>query len=179
MQAVGKVYKLTVDGSDVVYFGSTTRTLVERLSNHLDCTSRLLFELGEKVDIILLEVCPIDKMIERERFYIENFSCVNTTVPGRTQKEYYEQKRGGILAQKKHYHAEHRDKNLQRMKAYREKNKEQLNTNRKTVIECGDCGSRFMQSNKSNHLKSKRHQNAISSTPFDTTAIASKCTYVD
>jgi hypothetical protein len=56
----GKIYKLICDKSKLVYIGSTTLSLDERLRIHkslLDCNCKILFDLG-KVDISLIEDYP-------------------------------------------------------------------------------------------------------------------------
>ena len=79
----GKIYKLTVDEDpSLVYYGSTTQQLCERLAQHKEkykngsiyYTSHELFKVGIPV-ITLIEKYPCDSKEElhaRERFFIEN-----------------------------------------------------------------------------------------------------------
>lgn len=136
---------------DLVYFGSTKQKLNDRFSKHkrvLNCTSKVLFESGYEVNIELLETCNVNDRYKRERYYVDNFVCVNNRVPDRTQKEYYEQ---------------NKEQKLQRMKEYREQNKEQLLQKSKEQFEC-PCGGRYTRYHKSRHLKSKKHQDYLQRT---------------
>ena len=70
-------------------------------------------------DIILLEDCPCenkDQLSARERYYIESLNCINKIIPGRTDKEYYEN---------------NKEKFSQKNKDYFELNKDQIKTYRK------------------------------------------------
>jgi hypothetical protein len=82
--ANGKIYKLVSDKTDDIYIGSCITTLAQRLYNHRKknntTSSKKLFELGAKVQIILIEEYPTDsrkKLMMRERFHIENNKCIN------------------------------------------------------------------------------------------------------
>ena len=99
-----KIYKLVCDDPDKIYIGSTTQKyLSNRLSGHhqdfkkkLKATmSRELFEIGG-VKIVLIENFPCntkDELLSRERYYIENFKCVNKHLPIHTKEELREHKR--------------------------------------------------------------------------------------
>ena len=124
-----KIYRIipTEGGEDGdVYFGSTTKPLNVRLSNHrsdfrhnqLNTTSHLLFEkFGEDgVKIELIETCPVDckkDLLIRERFYIENNDCVNRKIPGRDQaeskREYNKKNAEKIKAYHAAYHAANKE----------------------------------------------------------------------
>ena len=146
-----KIYKLVSPHTDEIYIGSTVQRLCHRLSGHKrDCregkvnTNKKLFELGE-VKIILIEDFPCDRkeeLIKRERYYIENFDCVNKCIPGRTHKEYYQVNKEKILKQKKEYYHENQEKIL-------EKKKEKLNC---------ECGTTSTIDHKARHEKTKKHQ---------------------
>tara|TARA_R110002153_G_scaffold48412_1_gene136534 strand:+ start:68 stop:499 length:432 start_codon:yes stop_codon:yes gene_type:complete len=80
------IYKITCE-TGKIYYGSTKRTLKQRLYNHImvkDCTSRDF--INPKIE--LLETCKKENQKEREGYYIKNFECVNIRTPGRTKKEY-------------------------------------------------------------------------------------------
>ena len=147
----GKIYRLiNNEMPDLVYYGSTCTELRKRLCQHKSDTkrknnsSKILFEFG-KVEIILVEKYPCSdksELISRERFYIENNKCINKIIPSRTVKEYRE---------------DNKEKIKEYSKQYRKNNKEKI----KGRVEC-ECGSKFMLSNKSRHLKSKKHINHFS-----------------
>tara|TARA_Y100000296_G_C5033354_1_gene186015 strand:+ start:182 stop:547 length:366 start_codon:yes stop_codon:yes gene_type:complete len=97
----GIVYRLYND--NLMYFGSTTIKLNRRMNNHRAKwrrwkkgksrynTSFKILEQGDcKIEPIY--ICDFEnkkELFEVERFYIENFDCVNKFIPLRTQQEYY------------------------------------------------------------------------------------------
>ena len=95
-----KIYKLVNDSMpDKIYFGSTIQKyLSARLASHKHkkcCKSKELFEYGE-VKIILVEKVNCkdkDELLKRERYYIENFNCINKYLPLRTKKEWRDENR--------------------------------------------------------------------------------------
>ena len=109
-----KVYKLTCNG--LVYYGSTCQPLAKRYTEHKAkagkyahnssrYSSIVLFQQeGHTPTIELVEQVQCSKhsdLLARERYYIENYPCVNKRIPLRTIGEWY-------LA--------NRDKRLQQMK---------------------------------------------------------------
>ncbi|CAJ0990534.1 GIY-YIG [Cafeteriavirus-dependent mavirus] len=156
-----RIYKLHSTDHDDVYYGSTKHPLNQRLSQHKynfkrwtikggGCpTSRIIFENSlspENVKVDLIEEATESNFLERERFYIQNNSCVNKNIPSRTVKEYCKQ-----------YYQDNREQLLEKIKEYNQTNKEKL---RKKNI-CELCGGSFTHENKSHHLKSKKHQSAL------------------
>lgn len=141
----GKIYKLV--GGGLTYYGSTTNELHKRLFQHRvpkaietkKFTSYKLFETGDKVEIILVEKYPCNdknELTRRERYYIENFECVNKAVPQRNDKEYYKDNREKIKKQSKKYYEEHKEEALIKQKERYEKNKEkQYKQNRERILE--------------------------------------------
>lgn len=96
----GKIYKIIDNTSGLTYFGSTTKKyLSKRLSCHVwECYARPdkglsirpIIEGGD-YSIHLVENYPTTNkkdLLERERYYIENNTCVNINIPGRTKKDY-------------------------------------------------------------------------------------------
>ena len=162
----GKIYKLI--GYGKTYYGSTTQLLCQRKTghkrsykNHRDCKSKEIFELGDDVDIVLVESYPCnnkEELHKRERYYIENFECVNKIIPTRTIKEWREDNKDKI----KQYYEDNKDKN----KIYRENNKEHKKEYDKNIrnndkerhkkIIC-DCGGSYVKRHKMTHLKTKKH----------------------
>ena len=87
------IYELYVDGVELVYVGSTTQTLKQRLAEHksrskiatkFTYTSKPLFELGE-VQIRELESVSYDSIEDlniREGFWIKQKICLNRKIAG-------------------------------------------------------------------------------------------------
>ena len=103
----GKIYKLVNDELGLTYYGSTCSELRKRFWAHKarakfkHCTSHKLFESGICKIYLVEKVSCEDKMelTKRERFYIENYECVNKKIPNRTDKEYYLKKKD-IISEK-------------------------------------------------------------------------------
>ena len=152
----GKVYRVNVNGSDLVYYGSTVQRLSKRLSQHRCSYKRWLnndyeyvtvFELLKLGDpyITLVENFSCDskeQLKSRERYYIENNPCVNKYVPGRTKAEYREDNRDQILEKNKEYYQDnkekikeyrdtHKEHKAEYDRDYREKNKDELLENKR------------------------------------------------
>ena len=112
--ANAKIYKIVGD-TGATYYGSTTQSLKERMARHRsDKTTTAYQRIISQMDyeIILVENFPCDskkELLDREGTYIRGNPCVNRQVAGRTEKEWYEETREKRLANKKKYHADHRD----------------------------------------------------------------------
>ena len=94
----GKIYKIVCKTTNLIYVGSTIKTLESRLSRHKsvnklqssNITSRKVLE-NDNYEIILIEKYPCscrEDLHKRERYYIELNDCVNKNIPTRTAKEY-------------------------------------------------------------------------------------------
>ena len=178
-----KIYKLV--GGGLTYYGSTCNELYKRLwshkSNFNKCKSKLLFDSGDKVEIILIEKYPCNDKMElhkRERYYIENNDCINKFIPTRTDKEYREDNKDKIKEyfetnkdKIKQYREDNKDKIKERgkqcrednkdkikeiAKQYREVNKDKIKERQNEKIKC-ECGKIYTQSNKLRHKQSKKH----------------------
>jgi hypothetical protein len=170
------IYKLTCSDKDLVYYGSTTYPLEDRLKNHeydyrnkflkgkWHTTSYKLFEVGE-VKIELVEECKIIDMKNRERYYIENNNCVNMLIPGRTKKEYgKEYSQRDYVKEKARIHMRRKRENIEYKKyekEFYEKYKTRRNELAREKITC-ECGVTFCKSGKWRHEKSKKHKAFIS-----------------
>ena len=132
-----KIYKLVSPHTDKIYIGSTTQILSQRLSQHKrtkTTKSHFLFELGD-VKIILIEDCPCNRkeeLLKKERYYIENFDCLNKCIPGRKYKEYYQDNKKIIREKTKDYLIEYNKNNEDKLKIYRKKYYEK---NKKLIAE--------------------------------------------
>ena len=163
-----KIYKIVSDYTDKIYIGSTTQLLCKRIYNHKKHYQEFkknigryirsfdLIELGE-VDIILLEnvKCESKEQLHaRERYYIElnKEICVNKNIPTRTDKEYYHDN----IEKIKQYRENNKEIRKKYKKEYYEKNSEKL----KEKFNC-ECGGKYTYISKQRHLKLKIHTNYI------------------
>tara|TARA_R110000803_G_C11775331_1_gene295854 strand:- start:57 stop:512 length:456 start_codon:yes stop_codon:yes gene_type:complete len=139
--ANSKIYKLYSNNlPDIIYIGSTTQTLNQRLSKHV-ChakskhnASRQIIEAGDFY-IDELEAYPCASLVEmrmREQHWMNNHVCCNKHRAFRTKEEKKEQKR--VQAVKD---------NIKRLKK----------------VQCF-CGGKYLLKNKAQHYKSKKHQAA-------------------
>ena len=149
----GKIYKIINEElKGLVYYGSTTETLKQRFSKHkssLNCSSKTLFSVGYP-EIILLEDYPCETkadLLKRERYWIKGNECINCQIPGRTQKQHYQDNKEKIVEYKKQHYQD---------------NKKQIELKSKEKFEC-ECGGKYTYSSKSRHMKSKKHIKFISS----------------
>ena len=130
-----------------VYFGSTTSTLVKRLSGHKSASngasSKILIEKygRNNIKIVLIKLFPCsskDELKAEEGKYHRANKCVNKRIAGRTDKEYRldtldkmaewrDKNREKIRQLDKEYQKANREKIRERMRVYRDKNREKLN----------------------------------------------------
>ena len=181
----GKIYKIMVNTVQeyLPYVGSTTKQyLSQRMERHRTSykqwkkngnsfiSSFTLFDrFGvENCYIELLELCPCscsDELRKKEREWIEKIESVNIVKRVIITKE-------EKIEYHKEYHAENREKMLEKGKINWEKNKNKYNEKRKIKYEniknellekrkekytC-DCGSTLRKSDKSTHERSQKHQ---------------------
>ena len=173
----GKVYMMKDQLTGLIYIGSTTQSIEDRLSNHRSnsgCngrgTSKRLFESGGVVTIEVLDYCPCESLMELkdiEADHIKTFKlgcgdlCVNQNIPNRTQRELYIHDRERILNRVKNHYLINSDiictKQRERYATNREQNIAKAREYRKcrTSVEC-PCGGRYKS--LSRHLKTKMHQ---------------------
>jgi hypothetical protein len=156
--ANGKIYKIV--GSGMTYYGSTCEsTLARRLAyyvgkfkmykcgKHHYVTSFDIFEHGDYAMTLVENFSCVskDELHAKERYYIENNECINKYVPLGTNHEYYEQ------------HKEYLD---EKQIDYNMIHKEQIRQWRLTKNNC-ECGGRYTNTHKSEHTKSKKHQDYL------------------
>lgn len=147
----GKIYKLVNNYNDKIYYGSTCCPLSKRLHRHRNHKLKSVVGMVDNLydlKIILVENYPCEtkeQLLMRERYYIDNFECVNKCVPITTKEENKQKDKLRYENNKEHI--------LNTGKIYREKNKEK----RKKITNC-PCGGKYQYSNKSQHLKSIIHK---------------------
>ena len=177
----GKIYKIVDNTNANIYIGSTCEpTLARRLSKHVgdykcwkngkknNKSSFKIIENGD-YDIVLIENFPCDKKDElhkRERYWIETLDCINLNIPFREPKESdkikYEKFKDKIKARAKKWAEDNKERVKQLHSERYQSNKEQIEARRKTKYTCV-CGSFICSGEKSEHEKSKKHQNFINS----------------
>ena len=130
----GKIYKIVGD-TGATYYGSTVRSLRERMGKHrTDKRTSAYREIISQMDceIILVENYPCDskkELEDREAWYIRENPCVNQCIPGRTQKEYREDKRDHRKVILKKYREDHREEAREYNKQYHADHREELLAN--------------------------------------------------
>jgi len=180
----GKIYKIISENSEKYYIGSTTQPLSKRFSDHK--SNYKMFQNGkydncssfnvvkeENCKIILIEEYPCEnknQLESRERYWIEQFknNIVNKVIPTRTDKEYYndnkdkaKEYRDGHKQETKQYnqkyYEEQKDKIKEKTKNYRLNNLDIIKQKQKIKHNC-DCGGKYTNSGKSEHIKTTRHK---------------------
>lgn len=154
----GKVYMLEpiceYDEGDV-YYGSTTTTLVKRLSEHRklsnSTTSKYLIEKygRDNIKIVLMENYPCsskDELKAVEAKYQRQNKCVNKNIAGRTKKEYYQDNHDKINEQQKEYRQANRDKISEKKKEYYQDNHDKIIEKKKEYRQ--DNHDKIRQKNK-------------------------------
>ena len=122
----------------------------------------------------ILETIPCNKyneLIKYEKLYYEKYnSTLNTTYPGRTDKEYYIKNKEILLEKIKKYSEKNKQKISQRNKEWRiknkvkllkkrkewcEKNKKIISIKKKIKINCNFCNKFITKENIRRHQRSK------------------------
>jgi len=136
-----KIYKLVCRETDEVYYGKTIKPLHHRLSIHKAktnrCLSKQIIDRGNYYIEQITSTLNKEESIKLERYYIENFDCINKIISGRSQKEWVDENR----EKTRQYHRD---------------------WYRREPFYC-ICGSIICKQNKAVHMKSKKHQNYFSS----------------
>lgn len=196
-----KIYKLVNNVSTDCYYGSTTLPLSVRKAGHKNgynfwkkgkhryTRSFSLFEGNAEVDIILVEKYPCtskEELHARERYWIENNTCLNKNVPTRSRQEYNIDNKEVIKEKRKKYREDNIEKINEYNKKYNEKNKDHIKKyyegyylnniekineykkeyyqktkdkqlqKQKEKIEC-ECGSIVRRGGLAEHKKSNKH----------------------
>ena len=95
-----KIYKIVCNITNEVYYGSTIKTLNNRLSNHKssknNTTSRIIIKRGDyKIELVENYPCTCKaKLHKREGYYQLNYPCINKSIAGRTYAEWVKTDRG-------------------------------------------------------------------------------------
>ena len=148
-----KIYSIkSKSNPDLQYIGSTKQSLKKRLQNHKCHYKRYLngsynfvtsFDIIKHNDYYIELYCDTATDDRSDAHWLEGLiiraeSCVNKCVPGLTRQEYNKQ-----------YYEQNKEYKKKYQKEYR-----------KTKYIC-ECGSRYDMSNRSSHIKTKKHKNFI------------------
>ncbi len=124
----GKIYKIVKkDEPNLCYVGSTIQGLIKRLSKHKSKSKqeahRILYEKidgkWDEWEMVLIENYPCNskkELLQREGELIRELGTLNIHIEGRTKKEYYQENKGEFKI---------------KMKTYRDKNRDEINRNRR------------------------------------------------
>jgi hypothetical protein len=173
----GKIYAIRSYQTDDIYIGSTVQFLYMRMATHrrnykLWKENRYhyttSFEIMKYDDAYIEEIekCPCNDKNElnrREGQLIREMKCVNKRIEGRTKKEYEIDNKEYIKQKKKKKYLMNKEKIKKRSKAYYEKNKEKIKEKEKREKITCICGSYYRKRDKSQHLKTIKHQTYIQS----------------
>jgi len=150
----GYIYKIHCNITGEDYYGSTELTMEHRISLHIsnaegDSTRRCVsvqiferndwsYEIMEEVDYII----RVDLLI-RERYYIENYPCINITIPYRTKEEKREYDK---LKRRRH---RLNPETVRREKEYAR------------IKHICPCGGSYSNDCRAEHFRTKKHQRYI------------------
>ena len=143
----GKIYKIASYKTSLVYIGSTVQKLPSRMSGHRkkhrsyqtgnkDYTSSFEILAYGDAKIVLVESFPCSSKYElekRERYWIEQTECVNKNVPTRTRKEHYETNKEHLLARKKQYYQDNKEKGSLQHNSLRQQQRQYYQDNKDAI----------------------------------------------
>ena len=158
----GKIYKLVSNISSDIYIGSTINKLSHRLNVHKcknnKCVSKQLFANDAVVQIILIEMFPCSSKIElvaREHHYITTLVCINKNIPFVTDIVV-------VNGDQKEWQKAYKELHVEQIKQYYINNKEHIVEQKNQPYIC-ECGSTITRTDKSRHMKTKKHTNRLES----------------
>ena len=169
MTTTGTIYKLHCNITGEDYYGST-KWYYNRIHSHKcstekqllkrQCKSRQILDRGNYTFSVLEEL-PIEELKPRERYYFENFPCINQVIPYKTQEEKLQDKRDRSKSEigkqeKALYRQEHRQELSAKERERYNANKDEINKRRNARYVCV-CGFETSITHKSQHEKSKKH----------------------
>lgn len=202
---LGKIYKIISAQTDMIYIGSTiTKYLCSRLAVHKShfkrCregiqdrqTSACKIMCFDDANIVLIEAFPCnskDELHAREQYWIDLHKgiCVNQlkSFVGDDKLAYYAEKnkknylanREARIEQVREYAQANKEAIAQRSKQYRQNHSDYIKERKNQRITC-TCGNEYNHSNKSAHLRSKKHLAFVESHPEEikTDVLLNGCT---
>jgi len=161
----GKIYKLICSETQKIYIGSTCSTLSKRLYGHKAKLNRAVSRNFVNPKIYLIEDYPCERkeqLLMRERFFIESLDCINKKLPivenrKESDLKYIKNNKERIKEAQQKYLNNNKEFMEQIKKKSYEKNKDKYHL-KKNIKNVCECGGKFTNANKSQHLKSKKHK---------------------
>jgi hypothetical protein len=153
---LSKIYKLWSPSTNLIYIGSTTQTIAQRLAEHIKTYRRFKNGKGNNITsykilecedykIELIENYPCnnrEQLFKKEGEHIKNINCVNKCIMGKTQEEYkeerkenYENNKEIVLQTMKNYYENNKEIIKQKTRQYTIANNEKLKEYRKAYRE--------------------------------------------
>ncbi len=147
------IYKIHNPVSANSYYGSTTKAIGNRFKQHRDGYSKYKtgsgnyiasYKLFDDFNIPTIEIMQTltnvtkQQILQCERSYIENNSCINKNIPIRTYAE--------KLQYARDYHKNHFDT---------------INNRKNEKLTCENCHCSVSRTNITHHYKSQKHRNNI------------------
>ncbi|DBA01514.1 TPA: hypothetical protein N0F65_004864 [Lagenidium giganteum] len=172
MSKTGRIYKIVHNQSNVCYVGSTFNNLRDRWHHHKADFNQYL--KGKHSELAIYpyfkeqyEVVDRQHFAVNEQLWIDKLKSINKQPTFRikklTQKHYRELNKKSISQYKKQYRKANKQHINEYKKDYYQLNKESFNEKRKSEhFEC-DCGFKIRKSDKSQHIKTKTHQEYLQS----------------
>ena len=139
----------------------------ETQNSKYKCRSKEIIKRGDYVVSVIetMEVETQQDAFWRERYYIENYPCVNEGIPIKTKQEVMERKAQYRIDNKEAINikkAEYRKTNAKQLAVKQMEryfaNKEEINTKRReTKIRCEVCNTDINKHHKARHEKTAKH----------------------
>jgi len=153
-----KIYKISSPSKNLIYYGSTTQSLSQRLSQHIrnkPCMSKLVLDCEDyKIELVEEYPCNNRKQLEKkEGEYIKTNECVNKNINGRTAQEWNYENREKRKAQKKEYNEKNKELIKQQQKEYNEKNADKVKQQRQKYY--NDNRDKINEQHRQYYLKQK------------------------
>jgi hypothetical protein len=173
------IYKLHCNITNEDYYGSTTnykhrisihKCSTEKQLSKRQCSSRQIIERGNYT-FSIVEECNFEtreELQQRERYYYENFPCINQVIPYKSREELLQDKRDRSKTDVEKqenaiYRENHRQELKEKERARYHSKKDEINEKRKQRYVCV-CGIENSIGNKYQHEKSHRHKKFIEQT---------------
>lgn len=173
------IYKLCCNDPSIeeIYIGSTcnfTNRKRHHKSNchnpnhkHYTCKAyHFIREHGgwQNWSMVMIHELAVESKLQKgklERQYIDQLKpSLNSYLPTRTDKQWREDNKETLSKKRKQNYNFNKEEILNQQKIYRDTNKEQIREKANQKFEC-ECGGKFTNRGKSQHLKTKKHQNFI------------------
>jgi hypothetical protein len=154
------IYYIQDKDTEDTYFGSTSRTLEKRMSSHKStsntCVSRDIIKRDNyEYGILEDDITDKDFLLDGEKWYIQNYPCINTRIPKPTREERVKHKKESS----RKYKLTHK-KEIHKKKTTDDYYKKQ--------IDC-PCGGHYTQNTRNKHYRDslihKKYESDILITP--------------